>query len=113
MKNLIFVLCLSLNGMLSAQESCFIYINENVANMHAEADEMSEVVSQAIYGTPIKVIEQQEQWAKVETPDSYQGWCKISHLKNNTSPYPSSPIIARVKSIWTHIYQKAPKNLFL
>lgn len=104
MKNLIFTICLFLSGMISAQESSFIYINENVASMHAETDEISEVVSQAIYGTPIKVIEQQEQWAKIETPDSYQGWCKISQLKANFFPYPSSPIIARVNSIWTHIY---------
>lgn len=90
--------------MLSAQEDHFIYINENVASMHAETDEISEVVSQAIYGTPIKIIENQGQWAKVETPDTYQGWCRVSHLKSSSSSYPSPPIVARVKSIWTHIY---------
>lgn len=93
--------------MLYPFENSFIYIKKSVANMHAETDEMSEIVSQAIYGTPIKIIECKDQWAKIETPDSYQGWCDISHFKSKISSYPSSSIIARVNIVWTHIYYKS------
>lgn len=102
MKNIIFSFCLFLGSMLHANE--MIYIGKNVSSMHAEPNALSEVVSQAIYGTPVKIIEQNVHWTIVETPDSYQGWCKTSHLQLKTSSYPSTPIVAHVKSIWTHIY---------
>jgi len=72
--------------------------------MHASKDAMSEIVSQALYGTPIKIIERDNQWAKIETPDAYQGWCQASNLISTPAPYPNTPTSARVRSYWAHIH---------
>lgn len=50
----------------------------SVVCMRAKPSHSSEMVSQALMGTPVNVIEQGADWSKVETPDGYQGWI-INH----------------------------------
>lgn len=57
-------------------------INIPVANMYQTADDNSEVVSQAIYGTSVKILESQKKWVKIQTPDEYQGWVQKADLIN-------------------------------
>src|SRR5579884_1143878 len=45
-----------------------------VANMYSGPSEEKDVVSQAIYGTNLAVLENSGGWAKVRTPDDYTGW---------------------------------------
>ena len=51
-------------------------INVSVANLRATDDYDAEMVSQALLGTPVKVlsISSKNSWPKVETPDGYHGW---------------------------------------
>ncbi len=46
----------------------------SVSNMRAKPDDASELVSQATMGTPMKILELQEGWCKVQTPENYTGW---------------------------------------
>jgi len=46
----------------------------SVSNMRAKPDDASELVSQATMGTPMKILEVQESWCKVQTPENYTGW---------------------------------------
>lgn len=49
-------------------------VHLSVAPMRAEARFASEMVSQAIMGTPIKLLEKRGEWYRVQTPDEYTGW---------------------------------------
>jgi len=48
-----------------------------VANMYSSASEDSDVVSQAIYGSDVTVLEESGGWAKVRTNDDYSGWMRL------------------------------------
>jgi len=46
----------------------------SVSNMRAKPDDASELVSQATMGTPMKILDDQGGWCKVQTPENYTGW---------------------------------------
>jgi len=79
------------------------YISKNVANLHAEANKTSELCSQAIYGTLIKILKEHNNWYYIETPDKYQGWILKDLVISKESSYPNTPN-AKIKSLWAHIY---------
>ncbi len=54
-----------------------LLVSVPVANMYSRASEDSDVVSQAIYGSDLKVLEQTAGWAKVRTSDDYAGWVRL------------------------------------
>jgi cell wall-associated NlpC family hydrolase len=47
-----------------------------IAALHAEPDEASEQVTQALLGEPLRVEERREGWARVRTTYAYAGWVK-------------------------------------
>jgi len=49
-----------------------------VANMYSKPSEDADVVSQAIYGSNVGVVERQEGWARIRTADDYSGWTPLS-----------------------------------
>ena len=53
----------------------------SVSNMRALPDDTSELVSQALMGTPLKVTGQNGKWYQVETPENYTGWMDTSGLQ--------------------------------
>ena len=79
------------------------YVSKNVANIHIVPQEISEVGSQAIYGTPIEILKEQNNWFFVQTPDQYQGWVLKDCVIAKNCSYPKTSISAKVKSLWTHI----------
>jgi len=46
----------------------------SVSNVRGKAEHSSELVTQVLMGTPLKVLETVEGWYKVETPEHYTGW---------------------------------------
>jgi hypothetical protein len=52
-----------------------------VANMYAQPVADTEVVSQAIYGTNVGVVETRPGWLRVRTPDDYTGWVPAEDLR--------------------------------
>ena len=78
-----------------------------VANMYAQPTADSEVVSQAIYGANIGVVETRPGWLRVRTPDDYTGWIPVEDLHRLSAgekPYASSGRVASVESLFAHIY---------
>lgn len=79
-------------------------------NMYAAADESVEVVSQATLGQVVEVLETSGAFARVRTPDRYDGWVSGSAL----APYadPSLPRYARrgrvveVTSLMANVYRE-------
>jgi gamma-D-glutamyl-L-lysine dipeptidyl-peptidase len=83
---------LSLTGasLASAPDIESLVVSVPVANMYSRASEESDVVSQAIYGSDLKVLEESDRWAKVRTLDDYTGWVRLEATQRTTSP-PSTP----------------------
>ncbi len=49
-------------------------INLSVANLRKEPKHAAELVSQALLGTPVKVLEKSGDWYRIQTPDNYISW---------------------------------------
>jgi hypothetical protein len=80
-----------------------------VANMYSKPTEDTDVVSQAIYGTRIGILEEKTGWAKVQTPDEYTGWMRESafrKLKDNEQPYAAAGRVARIESMFANLYRE-------
>ncbi|HPI85255.1 MAG TPA: SH3 domain-containing C40 family peptidase [Bacteroidales bacterium] len=56
----------------------------SVSNMRAIADHTSELVSQVMMGTPLKVLEFKDKFYRVETPEGYTGWLDAKGLVQQT-----------------------------
>lgn len=52
-----------------------------VVNMYSSATETTDVVSQAILGSNVVVLEVKKKWATVRTSDQYTGWMPVSALR--------------------------------
>jgi gamma-D-glutamyl-L-lysine dipeptidyl-peptidase len=77
-----------------------------VANMYSKPTEDADVVSQAIYGTNVAVIEQKNGWANIRTPDDYTGWAPLTALKS-ADAYAAGGTVAQVTSMFAHLYREA------
>lgn len=62
------------------------YVNKNIVDLRREASRRSERVSQALFGTRVKELQQQDGWWLIETPDGYQGFVEKEHLSKLSSP---------------------------
>jgi gamma-D-glutamyl-L-lysine dipeptidyl-peptidase len=47
---------------------------QSVINMRGKPDHAAELVSQALLGTPLKILKKDRAWHYVQTPDDYLGW---------------------------------------
>ena len=50
------------------------FVNVSVANMRSLPKEPAELASQALLGTPLKILDKDRYWYQVQTPDNYIGW---------------------------------------
>lgn len=81
-----------------------------VANMYAQPTDDAEVVSQAICGTNIGILETRAGWSRVRTPDDYTGWMQNAGLRTlgaGEKPYAIAGRVARVDSLFAHIYRES------
>lgn len=79
---------------------------EPVANMHQAPTAESEVVSQAIYGAQVDLLEQQDGWGRIRTPDRYTGWVPLAALREEGA-YAAAGQVAEVQSLFAHLYREA------
>src|SRR4051812_35407962 len=77
-----------------------------VANMYSRPAEDADVVSQAIYGANVGILEQKDGWAHIRTADDYTGWMPLSSLRAG-QPYAAKGREAEVQSLFAHIYREA------
>ncbi len=49
-------------------------VSVSVANMRRRPDHDEEMVTQAILGTPVRILEKRGAWLLIQTPDDYLGW---------------------------------------
>lgn len=69
---------------LSMGEKIWALVTLPVANIRSGPDHASELVSQALMGTPVKVLETVEGWFHIQTPDQYIGWVEETGIALKT-----------------------------
>ena len=77
-----------------------------VANMYSRPTDGADVVSQAIYGANVGILEQKDGWARIRTADDYTGWTPLAALRPG-QPYAAKGRIAEVQSLFAHVYREA------
>src|SRR6516225_6236989 len=77
-----------------------------VVNMFSKPTLDADVVSQAIYGANVGVLEEKDGWVRIRTADDYTGWAQQSALRTG-QPYASKGRVAEVQSLFAHVYREA------
>ena len=77
-----------------------------VANMYLAPTTESEVVSQAIFGANVDLLEEKDGWGRIRTFDNYTGWMPLSALRRDRS-YAIHGRVAEVQSLFAHLYREA------
>ncbi len=77
-----------------------------VLNMYSKPSEDADVVSQAIYGTNIEVLEERGEFARIRTPDNYTGWAPRPGLLGRERAYAASGKVAEVAALYAHLYRE-------
>src|ERR1035437_3927928 len=57
----------------------------SVINLRKHPDHRSELVSQAILGTPVLILKNENSWLMIQTPDRYIAWTESSSIQLMTS----------------------------
>jgi len=105
---------------------------KGVENMYSKPDDASDVVSQALLGVTVKILASEknskaEDWYRIETPDTYQGWMVASALriyKEGEPAYASRGKVFEITSLLALVYEtpdvtekkplvKAPISVYL
>jgi hypothetical protein len=77
-----------------------------VANMYSRPSTDADVVSQAIYGANVNLLDQKDGWAHIRTADDYTGWTPLSALLPGKL-YAATGHVGEVQSLFAHIYREA------
>ena len=80
-----------------------------VANIYSRPAEEADVVSQAIYGSNVVIIEEHPGCARLRTSDEYTGWMPASsfrRLSPGERPYASGGRVAEVTSLFANVYRE-------
>ncbi len=77
-----------------------------VANMYSKPTEKADVVSQAIYGSNVKLLEARGEWSKIQTADHYKGWTPSRYLRIilTGDGYATAGPTVQVESLFANIY---------
>lgn len=80
-----------------------------VENMYSAPDPSRSVVSQALLGQVVGIVEEQGAFARIETPDRYRGWVAVAALFPYPDPaaprYARRGIVAEVTALMANLYR--------
>jgi hypothetical protein len=79
-------------------------IHRPVVNIYLQPVEDTEITSQAVYGSVVKIVEPMGDWSKIRTADGTEGWV-LSHQLTTNPSYENSAHLRPVKSLFAHIYR--------
>lgn len=70
------LICLAILGAVAVSAQEYGVVNISVCNLRATPDYDAEMVSQALMGTPVHILQitDKNSWPEVQTPDTYTGW---------------------------------------
>ncbi len=70
---------------IAVGEKMWALVTLSVSNLRAKPDDASELVSQALLGTPMKILDYKNKWYRVQTPENYIGWMDAAGLQPLTA----------------------------
>ncbi len=82
---------------------------DTVANLYRRPDRAVDVVTQAMLGTTLAVVEDRAGWYYVRMPDQYQGWIEVGHVRPyaaGETPYGSAGRVAQVDNLHALLYHE-------
>ena len=94
---------------LTALSSPWAVVVNPVANMYSAPTEDADVVSQAICGVSVVLVEDKGEWVRVRTPDDYPGWMPLASLRRYTGSdhtYAASGEVVQVASLFANVYRE-------
>ena len=80
-----------------------------VANVYSAPTEDVDVVSQAIYGASVVLVEEKGEWVKVRMSDDYTGWMPLASLRRarpGSPSYASTGKVVQVASLFANVYRE-------
>lgn len=114
MKKTILLLFLCLSAVLASAQQYGV-VNISVCNLRKTADFDAEMVSQALLGTPVHVLQiaSKNDWPQVQTPDTYTGWVHYEGVtlmdKEAYSAWNAAPKVV-VTSLTGIVYDRPSKK---
>lgn len=81
-------------------------VTQPVMNMYSRPTLDADVVSQAIYGANVGVLERKDGWARIRTADAYTGWAPLAGMRTDQT-YAAKGRVAEVRSLFAHVYREA------
>jgi gamma-D-glutamyl-L-lysine dipeptidyl-peptidase len=103
---LLFFACL---GSSAAAVSRTQVVVVPVADMYSAPSDKSDVVSQAIYGSNVQLLDSRGEWSRIETPeDHYKGWMRSRYLRivQSGTGYATAGRTVEVGSLFANIYRE-------
>lgn len=79
-----------------------------VANMYSGPSDQKDVVSQAIYGSNVKLLVARGEWSRIQTDDQYKGWTPSRYLRliQRGDGYATSGKTVQVESLFANLYRE-------
>lgn len=79
-----------------------------VANMYSGPSDQKDVVSQALYGSNVKLLVARGEWSRIQTDDHYRGWTPSRYLRliQIGSGYATSGKTVQVESLFANLYRE-------
>ena len=79
-----------------------------VANMYSGPSDKTDVVSQAIYGSNVTLLQAHGEWSKIQTSDHYKGWVPSRHVRTvlTGDGYATAGPTVQVESLFANIYSE-------
>lgn len=79
-----------------------------VANLYSGPSDQKDVVSQAIYGSNVKLLVARGEWSRIQTDDRYKGWTPSRYLRliQHGDGYATSGKTVQVESLFANLYRE-------
>jgi len=98
-------------GVAASEPQREAVVLPSVENMYTLPDADQDVTSQAYIGQVVTILETQDRFTRIETPDRYRGWIATSALFEYPDPtaprYAARGTIAEIVSLVANIYREA------
>jgi gamma-D-glutamyl-L-lysine dipeptidyl-peptidase len=80
-----------------------------VANMYSKPTDKADVVSQAIYGSNVLLLQARGEWSRIQTSDHYRGWTPSRYLRTLLvgNGYGTSGPTVQVESLFANLYAES------
>jgi hypothetical protein len=76
--------------------------------MYSGPSDQKDVVSQALYGSNVKLLLARGEWSRIQTDDHYKGWTPSRYLRLvlSGSGYATSGNVVQVESLFANVYHE-------